>query len=101
MSARKTFAVLGLLLASLMVLCIAHAGEKDQATKLTFSQSVQIPGQVLPPGTYWLMLDHTPGSHVVRIFSQDRLTLYATLHCESNLGSLRRIQVLKRYCSQN
>jgi len=101
MSARKAFAVLGLVLASLMVLCIAHAGETDQATKLTFSQSVQIPGQVLPPGTYWFMLDHAPGSHVIRIFGQDRLTLYATLHCENNLGSLRWINVVKRYCLQN
>jgi hypothetical protein len=98
---RKEFAVLGLALASLIGFSSTHASELDRATQLTFSQSVQIPGQVLPAGTYWLALDPTPGSHVVRIFSQDRLTLYATLHCESNLGPLRRIQVLRRYCSQN
>ena len=76
---RKAFAVLGLALASLIVLPNAHASEIDQATKLTFSQSVQIPGRVLPAGTYWFMVDPTPSSHIVRIFSQDRSTLYATL----------------------
>lgn len=76
---RKAFAVLGLALASLIVLPNAHASEIDQATKLTFSQSVKIPGRVLPAGTYWFMVDPTPGSYIVRIFSQDRSTLYATL----------------------
>jgi hypothetical protein len=76
---RKAFAVLGLALASLGVLPNAHASELDQATKLTFNQSVQIPGRVLPAGTYWFSVDSTPGSHIVRIFSQDRSTVYATL----------------------
>jgi hypothetical protein len=53
---RKAFVVLGLALASLLVLSDAHASEIDQATKLTFSQSVQIPGQVLPAGTYWFVV---------------------------------------------
>jgi hypothetical protein len=76
---RKAFVVLGLALASLMVLPNAHASDMDQATKLTFSQSVQIPGQVLPAGTYWFMADPTSGSNIVRIFSQDQLTVYASL----------------------
>ena len=74
---KKAFAVLGLALASLIILPNAHASETDQATKLTFSQSVQIPGQVLPAGTYWFMA--TPDPQVVRIFSEDRSTCYATL----------------------
>jgi hypothetical protein len=40
---RRVLAVLGIALASLIVLSIAHASEIDQATKLTISQSVQIP----------------------------------------------------------
>jgi hypothetical protein len=79
MITRKAFAVLGLALASLVVLSSGHASELDQATKLTFSQSVQIPGQVLPAGNYWFVVDSTPGSNIVRIFSQDRSTHYATL----------------------
>lgn len=73
---RKAFAVFMLALASLLVLSDARASEVDQATKLTFSQSVQIPGQVLPAGTYWFVV---PTQGVVKIFSSDRSTLYATL----------------------
>ena len=73
---RKAFAVLGLALASLIALPNAHASDMDQATKLTFSQSVQIPGQVLPAGTYWFVV---PTPDVVQIFSSDRSSLYATL----------------------
>ncbi len=49
---RKVFTV-GLALAFLM-LPVTRASEEDQATKLTFSESVQIPGRVLPAGTYLL-----------------------------------------------
>ena len=73
---RKAFVVLGLALASLLVLSDAHASEIDQATKLTFSGAVQIPGQVLPAGTYWFVV---PTPDVVQIFSSDRSSLYATL----------------------
>ncbi len=75
---RKVFVLLGLALALLM-LPVARASETDQATKLTFSQSVQIPGRVLAAGTYWFVVDPTYDSHIVQIFSQDRSTLYATL----------------------
>jgi hypothetical protein len=73
---RKAFVVFGLALASLMVFSDAHASDIDQATKLTFSQSVQIPGQVLPAGTYWFVV-RIPD--VIQVFSSDRSTLYATL----------------------
>jgi hypothetical protein len=73
---RKAFVVFGLALASLVVFSDAHASELDQATKLTFSQSVQIPGQVLPAGTYWFVV---PTRDTVRIFNSDRSTLVATL----------------------
>lgn len=81
---RKAFAVLGLALASLIVLPSTHASEMDQATKLTFSQSVQIPGRVLPAGTYWFVVVPTADSHIVRITSQDQLTVYATLQTISS-----------------
>lgn len=74
---RKVFTV-GLALAFLM-LPVTRASEEDQATKLTFSESVQIPGRVLPAGTYLFTTDSNPGSKVVRIFSAGRTTLYATL----------------------
>ena len=73
---RRAVAAFVLALASLTVLPNAHASEFDQATKLTFSQSVQIPGEVLPAGTYWFVV---PIRGVVQIFSEDRSTCYATL----------------------
>jgi hypothetical protein len=73
---RKAFAVFVLALSSLVALSDAHASEFDQATKFTFSQSVQIPGQVLPAGTYWFVV---PAPDTITIFNSDQSKLYATL----------------------
>jgi len=76
----KSFATIGLLLAFLIVLPAARADEANQATKVTFDQPVQIPGRVLPAGTYWFILPEDVTEHyLVRIFNSDRTTLYATL----------------------
>jgi hypothetical protein len=81
MNTRKAFITLGLVLASSVMLPVAHADEWNQATKLTFSQSVQIPGRVLPAGTYWFVLADSVGGNrdIVQVFNSDRSTLYATL----------------------
>jgi hypothetical protein len=80
MNTRKAFITLGLVLASLVMLPVAHADEWDQASKLTFSQSVQIPGRVLPVGTYWFVLADSVGNrNIVQVFNSDRSTLYATI----------------------
>jgi hypothetical protein len=80
MNTRKAFITLGLVLASLVMLPVAHADEWDQASKLTFSQSVQIPGRVLPAGTYWFVLADSVGNrNIVQVFDSDRSTLYATI----------------------
>jgi hypothetical protein len=80
MNTRKAFITLGLVVASLVILPVAHADEWDQASQLTFSQSVQIPGRVLPAGTYWFVLADTVGNrNIIHIFNSDRSTLYATV----------------------
>jgi hypothetical protein len=80
MNTRKAFITLSLVLASLVMLPVAHADEWDQASKLTFSQSVQIPGRVLPAGTYWFILaDSIADRNIVQIFNSDRSMLYATI----------------------
>ena len=62
----------------------AHAEQRDQATEITFSQPVQIPGQVLSAGTYWFLLANiSEQEDVVQIFNSDRSTLYATLETAS------------------
>ena len=78
MNNRKTFVTLGSLLAFLILLPSARAAEYDQATKLAFNRQVQIPGRVLPAGTYWFVLDDNLGSrNIVEIFNSDRSQLYA------------------------
>lgn len=54
----------------------AHADESDQSTKLTFSAPVQIPGQVLPAGTYLIKLTNPDNLNVVQILSSDGTHLY-------------------------
>jgi hypothetical protein len=58
----------------------ARADQWNQMTKMTFTQAVEIPGRVLPAGTYWFtLLSNDPNRNVVQIFSEDQLHLCATL----------------------
>jgi hypothetical protein len=80
MNIKKAFKVLGFLLAFVIVLPAARADERNQSIKITFSQPVQIPGRVLPAGTYWFVLpDDITQRHQVRIFDAGRTMLYVTL----------------------
>jgi len=79
---KKMLFTLGLMLASITILASARAGDQDQATNMTFNQPVQVPGRILPAGTYWFTLANvgtTPDEQVVRIFDSDRSTLVVTL----------------------
>jgi hypothetical protein len=80
MNTRNMIITLGLVLASVIALPAARADDYNQASKLTFNQSVQIPGQTLPPGTYWFVLADTINSrNIVQIFNSDHTKLYATV----------------------
>jgi hypothetical protein len=77
---KSVFSIL-FLLAFLSVLPAVRADQADQATKVTFSQPVQVPGRVLPAGTYVFVLPEEVNQHyVVRIFNADRTVLYATFY---------------------
>ncbi len=74
-------ALLGALLAP-----TAKADDWNRKTVVTFSAPVEIPGVhlkgwgVLPAGTYvFKILDSQSNRHIVQIFSQDELTVYATI----------------------
>jgi hypothetical protein len=87
MNIHKRVATLVTMLAFLTMLPMIQADEGDQASKLTFSKSVQIPGRVLPAGTYWFVLDDSPGNtNIIRVFNADRSMLYATLF---TIGEIR------------
>jgi hypothetical protein len=56
------------------------ADDWDQATKLTFSDSVEVPGQVLPAGTYWFKLaDADSDRNIIQIWNADRTHLVTTI----------------------
>jgi hypothetical protein len=76
----KSLITIAFLLAFLMVLPTARANQSDQATKVTFNQPIQIPGRVLPAGTYWFVIaQDVPQPYGVRISNYDRTIVYATV----------------------
>jgi hypothetical protein len=68
------------ILACIVLLPAAQADDLNQMTKLEFSEPVEIPGAVLPAGTYYfVLLDNQSDRNIVQIFSDDWSTLYATV----------------------
>jgi hypothetical protein len=56
------------------------ADQWDKKTIVTFSDSVEIPGQVLPPGTYtFKLLNSDSERHIVQVWSADETQLFATI----------------------
>jgi LPXTG-motif cell wall-anchored protein len=75
---------------SLQLLCVSllsfalapqlHADNWDKQTKLTFTEAVQIPGQILPAGTYvFRLLDSTSDRHIVQVFDGTGQKLITTV----------------------
>ena len=55
-------------------------GPANQDTFFTFSQPVELPKTTLPAGTYFFQLMDSPSNrHIVKVMSQDRTKLYATV----------------------
>jgi hypothetical protein len=58
----------------------AYANEWDKATKITINQPFEVPGRVLPAGTYMVKLvDIAAERHVVRFLSEDESKVFATV----------------------
>jgi len=81
MKINKRYIAVGMIIAfTLLFELAAHADESNRATTITFSQPIQIPGQILPAGTYsFKLLDSNSDPNVVQIFNSDQTHLYATL----------------------
>lgn len=76
--------MLAALSASLLIFAFAASAGADtgfnKRTTVIFTQPVEIPGQVLPAGTYTIELFESLGNrHIVRIFNKDRSKLIATV----------------------
>lgn len=80
MNIYKKLIVLTTVLASLTMLPVTQANAGNEATKLSFAKAVQVPGRVLPAGTYLFVLEGSFGnSNIIQVFNSDRSMLYATL----------------------
>ncbi|MBZ5661361.1 MAG: LPXTG cell wall anchor domain-containing protein [Acidobacteriia bacterium] len=76
--------ILTLFVVLLLVVTFAASARADtqfnKRTVVTFSQPVEIPGQILPAGTYTIELYETFSyRHIVRIYNADRTQLIATV----------------------
>ncbi len=79
MNLRKIVPIFALLLAFPIILPVLRADELNQATRFTFSQPVQIPGHVLPAGTYLFELVKNFNHEIVRISNSDRTEVIALI----------------------
>ncbi len=78
----KAIRVALLLLGGIALLSVmtAQANTFDKATKVTFDQPVEVPGTVLPAGTYTFTIHPSLGSrNIVQIFNEDRTKLITTI----------------------
>jgi len=79
MSKLQTKMMLFVGLGALAVLPGARADEWNQKTVFTFSGPVEIPGQILPAGTYVFKLANSHGNrHIVQVFNQDENHVFGT-----------------------
>ena len=77
----------GLLAVALSPACapLLHADEWNKMTKVTFTEAVQIPGTVLPPGTYvFRLLDSSSNRNIVQVFNEDGRKLITTVLAAPN-----------------
>jgi hypothetical protein len=82
---KTTVAALTLAVFSLICVSGAHADEWNKKTVMTFSQPVEIPGQILPAGTYTIKLvDIASERHVVQFLGADGIHVVATVLAINN-----------------
>ena len=78
LKALNSFLCTALIFATLGV--TAKADEWNKKTIVTFPDSVEVPGQVLPAGTYvFKLMDSNANRHIVQIWSGDETEIYATI----------------------
>ena len=72
--------VMFLAAAGLLFLSTVRADEWDQRTVVTINQPIEIPNQVLEPGTYVFRLaDSQSNRHIVQVYDKDQKHLIATV----------------------
>jgi hypothetical protein len=79
----KKIAIVASLVLSGLMAGTVRASEEDQAIKVNFSQAVQIPGHVLPAGTYYFVIMNTSDRQTVQITNEDRTRTIAIVQAIS------------------
>jgi hypothetical protein len=79
-SKRITLTLLMVLAYAAILPTLSVADTWNRATKLTFSEPVEVPGMVLPSGTYWFTLANSQSNrNIVQIWNGDRTQLLKTI----------------------
>src|SRR5580700_1879773 len=78
-AAVRKVAAISFWLAFLIAVPPVRADESNQATLFTFNQPVQIPGRVLPAGTYLFEIVNNFNHEIVRISNADRTNVIALI----------------------
>ncbi len=82
---RTVLVVLALTLVGAISAVSVHADDWNKKTVMTFSQPVEIPGQILPAGTYTIKLvDIASERHVVQFLDADGVKVFATVLAINN-----------------
>ena len=82
---KAAFCLIAISMFGATVLSSARADTWDKKTVVTFSQAVEVPGKVLPAGTYtFQLLDSPSDRHIVQIFTADGSHIIATILAINN-----------------
>jgi hypothetical protein len=77
---KTVFCLLAITLLGATLLPSARADAWDKKTVVTFSQAVEVPGKILPAGTYtFRLLDSPSDRHIVQIFNADGSQIITTI----------------------
>jgi hypothetical protein len=82
---RVLLSLFAVMLLGVAMLPNAQADTWNKKTVVTFSQSVEVPGKILPAGTYtFQLLDSPSDRHIVQIFEADGTHLITTILAINN-----------------
>jgi hypothetical protein len=77
---KAAFCLLAATVLGAAVLPSARADEWNKKTVVTFNQAVEVPGKILPAGTYtFQLLDSPSDRHIVQIFNADGSQIITTV----------------------
>jgi hypothetical protein len=78
----KTLRSASILAVPLMLMCgvLAQADQWDKHTKITINESIEVPGAILPAGTYIFRLVDSPSDrHIVQVSNENEDHVFATV----------------------